>query len=144
MRIDLEPSHPKPISSPLTVKEVISDLSLKEMKPLNKETKEFNMWIRCKPGQTFADISSRSFAHWHKLSPDKPFSTIMANGATKYHWKIPACISIAMAKRAQTFPDNFKLKGTFQENWKQIGNAVPPNLMKHIANHVKKLLGGAE
>ena len=41
-------------------------------------------------------------------------------------------------KRIQTFPDNYKIEGNFKDQWRQIGNAVPPLLSSIIANKIKK------
>lgn len=38
------------------------------------------------------------------------------------------------------FPENFKLQGSELKQWARLGNAVPPPLMKAIAEHIKKAL----
>ena len=38
----------------------------------------------------------------------------------------------------QSFPINFKWIGTPTQQWERIGNSVPPNLMKAIAEHIKE------
>lgn len=47
-------------------------------------------------------------------------------------------LTIAELKRVATFPDDFKLAGTFQEQWARIGNAVMPKFMEAIASHLRK------
>ena len=44
-----------------------------------------------------------------------------------FHWR-NRILRIAEIKRLQTFPDDFQLAGNVQEQWRQIGNAVPPTL----------------
>lgn len=44
------------------------------------------------------------------------------------------------AKRIQTFPDNFIIKGAWGEAMRQIGNAVPVRLAEIIGNHLVKTL----
>lgn len=42
------------------------------------------------------------------------------------------------AKRIQTFPDNYKIWGSWTEAMRQIGNAVPVELSHHIANSLAR------
>lgn len=49
-------------------------------------------------------------------------------------------LSVKECARIQTFPDDFVFCGTLSNKYKQIGNAVPPLLAKHIAKAVKELL----
>ncbi|WP_250477629.1 DNA cytosine methyltransferase [Caballeronia sp. INML1] len=81
----------------------------------------------------------------HRLHPDKPSPTILRNGGAG--GACEAChptehrrITIAEAKRLASFPDQFVLRGTFEERWAAIGNCVPPLFMRAIALHVRGLL----
>jgi len=40
-------------------------------------------------------------------------------------------------KRIQSFPDGFQFVGCRRDAIQRIGNSVPPNLMKAIAEHIK-------
>ena len=78
-----------------------------------------------------------------KLSKDRPSWTIQAshsNNMGPFHWK-NRFLRIDEIKRIQTFPDNYKLRGTYKEQWRQIGNAVPPLMMEIIAKQIKKFYG---
>jgi len=49
-------------------------------------------------------------------------------------------LTIDEVKRLQTFPDDFTLSGSIENQWRQIGNAVPPKLAEAIAESVRDYL----
>ncbi len=85
---------------------------------------------------------SRYWSFLLKLSPDLPSWTIQArrsNNMGPFHWR-NRILRIEEIKRIQTFPDDFKLAGNIEKQWRQIGNAVPPLLAKSFASTIKKRL----
>jgi len=81
---------------------------------------------------------SRYWSFLLKLSPDLPSWTIQArrsNNMGPFHWR-NRILRISEIKRLQTFPDAFSLAGTLEQQWRQVGNAVPPLLAKHIGEAV--------
>lgn len=44
--------------------------------------------------------------------------------------------TIAECKRICSFPDDFVLHGSYSQQWLRLGNAVPPVMMRHIAEAV--------
>ena len=54
-----------------------------------------------------------------------------------FHWR-NRFLRINEIKRIQTFPDNYKLVGDFRDQWRLVGNAVPPLLAKVISREIKK------
>lgn len=78
-----------------------------------------------------------------KLSPDMPSWTIQArrsNNMGPFHWR-NRILRISEIKRLQTFPDAFELAGTIEQQWRQIGNAVPPMLAAAVGRSVAKAIG---
>lgn len=76
-----------------------------------------------------------------KSSPDKPVGTITASGggaslASVSHPYENRKFSIAELKRLCGFPDDFKLSGTYAQQWERLGRAVPPVMMAAIARAV--------
>ena len=81
---------------------------------------------------------SRYWSFLLKLSPTRPSWTIQAshsNNMGPFHWK-NRFLRIQEIKRIQTFDDNYKLEGTFKDQWRQIGNAVPPTMAELLANKI--------
>lgn len=87
---------------------------------------------------------SRYWSFLLKLSPDKPSWTIQAsfsNNMGPFHWK-NRFLRISEIKRIQTFDDNYEFCGSFKDQWRQVGNAVPPLLVKQIADAIKEQIFG--
>ena len=77
---------------------------------------------------------SRYWSFLLKLSPDLPSWTIQArrsNNMGPFHWR-NRILRIEEVKRLQTFPDDWSLAGTVEQQWRQIGNAVPPLLAEQV------------
>ena len=49
-------------------------------------------------------------------------------------------LQILESARIQSFPDDYKFFGSLAQKYKQIGNAVPPNMSKAIAEEIYKVL----
>lgn len=84
---------------------------------------------------------SRYWSFLLKLSPNRPSWTIQAshsNNMGPFHWK-NRFLRISEIKRIQTFPDDYIILGNFREQWRQVGNAVPPLLANVLAKQIKSL-----
>ena len=54
-----------------------------------------------------------------------------------FHWR-NRYLRINEIKRIQSFKDNSVFLGNYKEQWRQIGNAVPPKLAEAIAKQINK------
>ena len=78
---------------------------------------------------------SRYWSFLLKLSPDLPSWTIQArrsNNMGPLHWR-NRILRIEEVMRLQSFPDTWNLTGTIENQWRQVGNAVPPKLAEALA-----------
>lgn len=83
---------------------------------------------------------SRYWSFLLKLSPNRPSWTIQAshsNNMGPFHWK-NRFLRINEIKRIQTFDDDYKITGSYIDQWRQIGNAVPPLMAKIVAEEIRK------
>jgi len=86
---------------------------------------------------------SRYWSFLLKLSPDMPSWTIQArrsNNMGPFHWR-NRILRIEEVKRLQTFPDDWFLAGRVEDQWRQVGNAVPPLLAEALGRTIAGHLG---
>lgn len=76
-----------------------------------------------------------------RLHPDGIASTILTkcdpHWGSYIHPTEDRIISVREAARLQTFPDHIQFYGTLTDQYKQVGNAVPPLLAKAIGEQIK-------
>lgn len=77
---------------------------------------------------------------WTRLNSKKPSFTIDCGHNHHFHYKFNRVPTVRESARLQSFPDNFVFVGNKGSQLKQVGNAVPPLLAKHIALQIKKFL----
>lgn len=79
-----------------------------------------------------------------RLHMDKPCVTILTTPSQKMTERIHPLetrpLTIRESARIQSFPDDYVFHGSISSQYKQIGNAVPPNLSFEIAKHLKPFL----
>jgi DNA (cytosine-5)-methyltransferase 1 len=81
-----------------------------------------------------------------RLHPEGIASTILTkcdpHWGSYIHPEQDRVISVREAARFQAFPDHYRFYGTLAEQYKQVGNAVPPMFAEQLGAHVLTRLSG--
>lgn len=89
--------------------------------------------------------NSRNFhVAWTRFASDKPAPTIDTGHRHHFHYKYNRVPTVRECARLQSFPDDFIFLGNKTEQFRQVGNAVPPLMAQCIAKQLKKVLGDEE
>ena len=106
-----------------------------------KQGQNFHSLDESMKTNTYTDASRTQNTIYLRLNYDEPSGTVV--NVRKSMWIHPEkdrAISIREAARLQTFPDSFIFCGSKDQQYQQVGNAVPPIMAKSIAKKLAKLL----
>ena len=79
---------------------------------------------------------------WTRFASDKPAPTIDTGHRHHFHYKYNRVPTVRECARIQSFPDNFIFYGNKTQQYRQVGNAVPPLMAKEIALQLALILKG--
>jgi len=135
--LGIEPGHPKPQTRPIAVKKIIGHLEKAGGPNLTPCSKKY--WPMLKYGESASKYHPKGYLFGMiKLNPDKPSPTLLKScGNPVCHWSQPRFLSKKEICLIASFPENFQ-SGTLINTRDRIGNSVPPNLMRAIAEHIKE------
>ncbi|MER2121021.1 MAG: DNA cytosine methyltransferase [Solibacillus sp.] len=84
---------------------------------------------------------SRKFNEaWTRYDRKKPSKTIDTGHRNHFHYEFNRVPSVRENARLQSFPDDFKFYGNKTQQYRQVGNAVPPLLGYAIGEKLKQYL----
>jgi hypothetical protein len=94
-------------------------------------------WAKLEPGG-----QSDRYFQLVRAAPGKPSPAITVEGmkahaASVAHPTECRKFSIAELRRICAFPDDFVLTGTYAQQWERLGRAVPPLMMKALAETIR-------
>ncbi len=145
--LNLVPTHPLPQHRAITLREALKDVVNTPEQiadaTYSKEGSVYPYLLKMKPGENGKKYSpTKGYYSLVRLRWDSPCNTIMQADAKQassqvVHPEEHRRLTIAEIKKVSSFPDDFILTGTYQQQWERIGRAVPPNMMKGIAEHVR-------
>ena len=85
--------------------------------------------------------SSRNFhVAWTRFASKKPAPTIDTGHRHHFHYKYNRVPTVRECARIQSFPDDFVFIGNKTQQFRQVGNAVPPLMAECIAHQLEKAL----
>lgn len=85
--------------------------------------------------------NSRNFhVAWTRFNSQKPAPTIDTGHRHHFHYKYNRVPTVRESARLQSFPDNFIFLGNKTQQFRQVGNAVPPLMAQRIANELLEYL----
>lgn len=143
-----EPQFPKPLPYTYSIKEAITD----NPSLLDPETQHmigfkgqaiYPEWLKLSKGQ-----SSKKYFNLLKPDMNKPVQTLLATGgivgtASVTHPVYARKFNLEEVRALSGFPKDFVLTGSFTKRYERIGRAVPPLMMKAIAECIaKEILNG--
>lgn len=77
---------------------------------------------------------------WTRFNSQKPAPTIDTGHRHHFHYKYNRVPTVRECARIQSFPDDFVFLGNKTQQFRQVGNAVPPLMAQAIAESLLKYL----
>ena len=77
---------------------------------------------------------------WTRFRSDKPAPTIDTGHRHHFHYKYNRVPTVRECARLQSFPDDFIFEGNKTQQFRQVGNAVPPIMAEAIAKALLEYL----
>jgi DNA (cytosine-5)-methyltransferase 1 len=148
VRNDLESTitFPKKTSEDITLVKALDGLTISEDDKkdcwISETTNAYKLLVQMKAG----DNASKYHPKGHyfsliRLDFESVAGTLQAshatsNGCSHIHPVENRKLTIKELKRIMSFPDDFEVTGNFKQQWERLGRAVPPLMMKTIAEHI--------
>ncbi len=144
--LPVSPAHPKPFPYRYTLADALGGLD--EMPgtawffPADSQTGRLWRWLVQTGEKDFAKaalaiLGRETMLQHRRCVSNEPVNTVVQGSKCLYHPTLPRTLSIPELKRVSSFPDDFILTGSFDQQWERIGRAVPPMMMYHVARTIR-------
>lgn len=139
--LGLDPAFPAPLASRPGVREALANPPARARIEPETDISRYAIgreWDRLNPGQ-----QSDRYFNLFRAPLDEPCQTITAaageylSGASVTHPTEKRKFATWELKRLCGFPDGFKLRGDYAENYRGMGNCVPPPMARSIAEAIR-------
>jgi DNA (cytosine-5)-methyltransferase 1 len=145
--LGIDPEHPEPFDHRFVLRDALAGLPSDPDAEAAASFKGYaieKVWNNLFPGQHRKD----KYFGLYRASWDRPANAVTAasgiiGGASLAHPDFPRKFTVAELKRICSFPDDFVLEGTYQQQVERMGRAVPPLMMRAIAERVARQLAAA-
>jgi DNA (cytosine-5)-methyltransferase 1 len=145
---DLDITFPPKESDDIFLDEAFKGLNILEedLKDtyISENTETYKLLLQMGEGESASKYHPKGHAFTLvRLSNKKVAGTVLASGSkccSHIHPIEHRKLSIKELKRVMSFPDDYKLSGHYHKQWERLGRAVPPLMMKSVAEHVYKTL----
>ena len=133
--VNVEPGHPRAVSRPITVAQAIGHLPRGVQGAHGRQI--IAAWHRSRPKQSLRK-AARYVGSFQsvRLDPSAPSPT-QCKAHLNWHYAVPRKLTIEEAAILGSFPPGFRWPGTKGDARNQIGNSVPPLMMRAIAKHIR-------
>ncbi|PJF21235.1 MAG: DNA (cytosine-5-)-methyltransferase [Phototrophicales bacterium] len=131
------PAFPKPLPYQYTLKDAWDNVN-DSFSLSFKDSSLYKYWLACDKKGYHPKRLNLKRLQWNR--PSNTVCQTMSNvpgTAAITHPDEPRYPTIAELKRICAFPDDFKLSGTYAQQWERLGRSVPPVMMMHIASAIR-------
>lgn len=146
--LNLSVSFPKPQTKPISAGEALRGVQsdpeeLAMLLHAGKTKPSFKYWSLVPVGKALPSVfKTNSGFSCVRIDPTKPMRTVCKNHGLlgphgPMHWSEQRRFTVAEYKRFSSFPDTFRFVGTYTDAVARMGNCVPPNLIRAVAEHIK-------
>lgn len=156
-KYDKKFKYPTPLETKVLLKDVLTNVPISECAKYSEEKiKLFKLiqqggcWINLPEDLQKSYLGNSYYSGGgkrgilHRLSMEKPSLTLLCSPSQKQtercHPLEERPLSVREYARIQTFDDDYEFVGSMSSKYKQIGNAVPVELAKHMGIAIKKYL----